>query len=61
MENNLRSDLDLEKYKAMSVTEVYKRRGPFCMPASDHSRSQEPSQAPTNLETMAFAQVSVTQ
>lgn len=47
MENNLRSDLDLEKYKAMSVTEVYKRRGPFCMSASDHSRSVEPFKAPT--------------
>lgn len=61
METNLRSDLDLEKHTAMSVTEVYKRRGPLCTPASDHSRSQEPSPAPTNLETMAFAQVSVKQ
>lgn len=57
METNLRSKLDLEKHTAMSVTEVYKRRVPLCMPASDHSRSQEPSPATTNLETMAIAQV----
>jgi len=61
LETNLRSDLDLEKHTAMSVTEVYKRRGPLCMPASDHSRSQEPSPAPTSIETMAIAKVSVKQ
>jgi hypothetical protein len=61
LETNLRSELDLEKHSAMSVTEVYKRRGQLCMSASDHNRSQEPSPAPTNLETMAIAQVSVKQ
>lgn len=44
---------------AAGIAEVYKRRGPFGMSVSVHSRSQQLYQAPTNLETMAFGQVSL--